>query len=517
MASTKKTQKSIEAEEKFRKKVAEKGGTVKGDYVKSRIKVEIICEKGHLFEATPQHVTHDDLWCTECSSKKTQEIFDILILVVNGKNGKIIEMNSKKSSDKIKLECARGHQWVTYAKVICDTTCWCPDCDKIDGITLEHNLLSTIALREGSLEGGFCGRKSDVVIIKCSEGHFSNKKAGDILRGTWCSECNNKKPGETEKRVKELIESKGGKLDSDFKTTNDKITIICISGHKWTTTCNNILYHETWCPECPKSKTIEAERKFREKVASKGGKIKDGETYQGIHSHITIICAENHEFTVEPNSIMSMDSWCSWCSNNSPKQAAENFYNYIKSMRGTICDEGKYTHAYGDVIIECEFKHRWKICPHFMMAHSSWCPSCNESSGERNVRFVLEKYNVNFTTQKRIPQLPTYKYDFHFIHDNKEYFVEYDGEQHFRKVDFFHKTEDDFKKRLIIDITKTRTIYNLGHYMIRLDYSLTTVDQIEKHIIAAITSGKQIYFSNPELYKIFIYKPITHIKVIKPE
>lgn len=510
MSVKRRTPQSILAEEKFKKKVEEKGGILKSEYKDSKTHVEVICKNKHLFKIAPKHLNSDDQWCKYCPSKKTLEIYGVLIYLVNLYNGTIIG-EFTKTTNPIRLQCERGHQWDAIVKVICETTCWCPDCDKMDGITFEDNLKSTIALRDGSLEGIYSGNMNKYLTIICSEGHEFYKKAYDIMKGHWCDQCDTKTTKVTKEKFYKLVSNNGGTVITEYSDTRTKVTLKCAIDHEWSTTPGHIL-KGSWCPKCPKSASIEAERKFREKVELKGGKIKDGQEYKGIHTHITIICAEEHEFTSEPNSIMSMDSWCPACSNNCPKQAAQNFYNYINSMRGKT--HNNYTHAYGDVTIECEFGHTWKICPHFMMAHLSWCPTCNESSGERFTRFTLEKYGIPFTSQKIHPALPKYKFDFHFIYNNKEYYLEYDGEQHFTKVDFFHKTEEDFQNRRYIDICKSRTIHKLGHNLIRLDYSLNTIEKVEKHIISALQSDQSVYYSNPELYSWINLQYVT-LNVIK--
>jgi hypothetical protein len=492
------TQQSINAEEKFRKKVIEKGGILRSHYVDSNTKVVIECIYNHVFEAQPKHIVgKKGTWCTMCPSGITLLIHEAFTLIVNLNNGKILDVLPKNTSTDVRVQCERNHIWSAKLKVVSETTCWCPECDEIDGITFENNLMSTIALRDGSLLSKFNGKRGSTIQIICSEDHIFDRKASDILKGHWCSVCFDITPKNAKKKFLETLEKKGGTLLSEYKNSGEHVTIKCSSDHIWSTAPSNITSKDTWCPKCPKAASIEAKRKFIEKVESKGGKLKT--EYEGIHTHVTVICSENHEFTVEPNSIMSMDTWCRKCSGNCPEQAAQFFYDYIKSMRGEI-HEGKYTHAYGDVTIKCEFDHLWTICPHFMMTHYSWCPTCNESSGERHTRFVLEKYGVPFTSQKVIPALPKCKYDFHFVHNGQEFFIEYDGEQHFRRIDFFSKSEEDFQRRREIDITKTKEIQRLGHNLIRLDYLLTTTEQVETHILNAVQSGKKLYVSNEEKY-----------------
>lgn len=210
-----------------------------------------------------------------------------------------------------------------------------------------------------------------------------------------------------------------------------------------------------------------------------------------------MLCGNGHEFSAEPNSIMSMGSWCPKCCH---EQAANNFYTRVTQLKGKL--HGIYSNPYGGVLIECDLGHMWNAIPHNVMSNGNWCPVCKESHGERSVRLILDKLNIPFTSQKEHPNLPGRRYDFHFFYNIKEFYLEYDGEQHFTKVDFFCKTDEQFQDRRNTDIRKSHTVTTSGQTMIRLDYTLTD-EQLEQHILTAInsTDGNKLYVSNEDLYK----------------
>ena len=60
-----------------------------------------------------------------------------------------------------------------------------------------------------------------------------------------------------------------------------------------------------------------------------------------------------------------------------------------------------------------------------------------ESSGERRTRFILEKFNIKPITQYRHKLCANKRclpFDFYFNKDNSHYFIEYNGEQHYKLI-----------------------------------------------------------------------------------
>ncbi len=82
------------------------------------------------------------------------------------------------------------------------------------------------------------------------------------------------------------------------------------------------------------------------------------------------------------------------------------------------------------------------------------CPICSESKGERKIREYLTKNNIDFIPQKEFSNLlgtgnKPLSYDFYIPVNNL--FIEFQGEQHYRVVDFsskdMKKAEKNFKKQ----------------------------------------------------------------------
>ena len=101
---------------------------------------------------------------------------------------------------------------------------------------------------------------------------------------------------------------------------------------------------------------------------------------------------------------------------------------------------------------------------HLLGQHHSHTISCgcySKSAGELKIEQILTEYNVNFEEQFTIPNFSLYsKFDFAIFDDNNDLIklIEYDGEQHFKSVEYFGGDEQ-FKIQQERDARKGE-----GHY-----------------------------------------------------
>ena len=76
------------------------------------------------------------------------------------------------------------------------------------------------------------------------------------------------------------------------------------------------------------------------------------------------------------------------------------------------------------------------------IAHShtygSGCPSCNESKGEREIKILLEKNKINYIKEHSFPECKLInKLRFDFYLPNINTCIEFDGEQHFKPIEYY--------------------------------------------------------------------------------
>ena len=81
------------------------------------------------------------------------------------------------------------------------------------------------------------------------------------------------------------------------------------------------------------------------------------------------------------------------------------------------------------------------------------CPICKESHGERKIREYLIKNNIEFIREKTFQSLrgtgnQVLRYDFHI--PSKNLLIEFQGEQHYRPVDFNNEGMEQAEKNFEI-------------------------------------------------------------------
>lgn len=156
---------------------------------------------------------------------------------------------------------------------------------------------------------------------------------------------------------------------------------------------------------------------------------------------------------------------CSKCANNVKKTKEE--------YQAEIGDE--YTVlTYNGMEHRSKFKHN--LCGFIYTAPTRYylCPRCKGSKGERAIRYFLLKNNITFEEQKRI-YLEGHIFIMDFYLPSKNLYIEYNGEQHYRPVDFFGG-EEGFKKQQEKDKIKRKCLTDNLLEISYLDYE--NIDKI---------------------------------------
>ena len=88
------------------------------------------------------------------------------------------------------------------------------------------------------------------------------------------------------------------------------------------------------------------------------------------------------------------------------------------------------------------------------------------SNGEQKIQQILLSNKIKFSTEyilgvKGFSQQPL-RYDFHLYYQEREILIEFQGEEHYKFIPFFHKTRADFQKRQIYDEKKISHALAIG-------------------------------------------------------
>lgn len=416
----------------------------------------------------------------------------------------------KNYSTKIEIKCKRNHVWSVTPNHVANGGSWCPKCPKEVSLKSKDNFFRVVAEKGGVVISDYKNNNTKVR-IRCHRFHEWNVTPHSVagVMDSWCPFCSENSPEQAAIKFYNKVVENGGIPLETYKSAYTRVLVQCHNKHKWKCVPHDITSCNSWCAKCFGNCPEQARAKFYETIARKQGKAL--ESYINSYSRVKICCINNHEWDCVPANVIYGD-WCRACNNTCPKEAYKRLCEIVADNKGEILEA--YVNSQTKISFKCKRGHIWKTCPDNIMNSGCWCPQCNESHGERAVRSVLEFHNILFTTQKEHPSLPGYYFDFHFHYNGKEFYLEYDGEQHFRHVKFFCKTPEIYQHRRNIDVNKSRAVVNSDAYLIRLDNTLST-DELEQHILTAINSTQKLYLSDPNMYQwitdqqLPINKPLT--------
>lgn len=130
-------------------------------------------------------------------------------------------------------------------------------------------------------------------------------------------------------------------------------------------------------------------------------------------------------------------------------------------------------------------EHRCKICGSLWIAmpdnvlHGTGCPICNVSRGEKEISTYLSKKNINFIPQYTFDECKNKKllpFDFYLPEYNL--CIEYDGEQHYKPVNFFGGKEK-LEKTTQRDRIKTNFCLTNNIKLLRIRYDEDIITSLE--------------------------------------
>lgn len=167
------------------------------------------------------------------------------------------------------------------------------------------------------------------------------------------------------------------------------------------------------------------------------------------------------------------------------------YQEYIQSFANegyvALINEKEYKNINSHTKIEvlCPSGHKWSVNKNNFTRHRR-CPMCNQSGlggmsyGERIIYSILSGNNINFKREVSVEiNGENHRFDFYLELNNKKYFIEYDGEQHFKERVWFSGKIEERQKR---DRVKDKYAKDNGIIMVRIPYTENTVGKVVKMI-----------------------------------
>jgi len=160
--------------------------------------------------------------------------------------------------------------------------------------------------------------------------------------------------------------------------------------------------------------------------------------YNSRNNFIKIICPEHGIFEQNAGSHLQ-GVGCKKCYHEKMTYDTETFIKLAKEKHGNLYDYSlvNYKHSTKKVKIICKNHGIFEQTAHTHL-RGAGCPICKSSRGENEVRLFLENNNVEFEPQKTFEDCKNLNYlPFDFYLPEYNMCIEYDGMQHFKPIQFF--------------------------------------------------------------------------------
>lgn len=276
---------------------------------------------------------------------------------------------------------------------------------------------------------------------------------------------------------------------SDVDTSKEKgqaVKIICPNHGMFLMSMHRHLHTKTGCPACGREDSLRNRTKYNGLEDVSKAAIKhhgDRYTYLSYDAHsrtVTYLCP-NHGEVSQLLRLHLTGHGCGECRYEDRRIDEKEFirrakevhpegYSYDLSELKTVNHRITIKHSCGKV-------YRARVSNHLS---GQGCSRCRSSLGEKKIKDFLELNGISFIDQFVIEG---YLYRYDFCIPDLDILIEYDGEQHYRPVDYFGGVPA-FEKRQELDREKTRLAKANRYRLIRISYK--RFDELEEYLSRAI-------------------------------
>ena len=459
-----------QTQERLKEKVLFHGGTVDMTKYKGCQETMLFkCKNGHEWETQPINVLQD-CWCYDCLPQSPESMKKRLTEWVQGHGGKVLDINKYVNIiTKMWFECEHKHQWET-TPIIIFRSFKCRECfPGYKKRSTKEELIQKLTPAAEKLGLTFDPLKINTLSMDftCPENHVWTAHPSCVLLGHPCLHCRNEQKEKEETALLEYVRRKGGHIDLTKRRREHKVVFSCHLEHKWSEIPAIILQEQSWCSTCIKQLTDRSKEELERKVKERGGTCCIDE-YVDANTKMTFNCG-THTWKTRPDLIMA-NRWCGYCAQRSKAQAMQKLVDIVKERGGTV-DISTYKTNHTSMRFTCHDSHPWFACPTSILNHSTWCPTCRQSSGERKISSILKRAEVPFLPQKKL-EGTWLKADF-FI-EGKNLIIEFDGDQHF-SLEWWGKQNLKFR---VNDLKKNAWCVEHNIHLLRIPWWTVDVEKM---------------------------------------
>lgn len=368
------------------------------------------------------------------------------------------------STTKMEFKCGneKHSSWFRNIDIVSKKS-WCIQCSNekngnkkrlFDGLLQAQDIAKS---RNGICLSKEYKNSTEKLLWKCENEshHIWGSPLTDIKKGRWCPKCAFERIGQKNTLVdglnlaKDLAEKNNGKcLALSYEGSNVKMQWKCSESQ------HPIFYMDyskvkkgCWCPKCSRLPKEIAFKRAKEKAKKHNGQLLSNEYIKG-EIKLKWKCHLGHIWDSTYDTIVNKDSWCPVCFGFlSPE---ENYKKATKSalLKGGKCLSNIYENRTNKMLWQCASGHIWKAPFSSVVTSKRWCPTCAKYLyyKETKIRNLLNylfdtnffkdkpKWNINPKTNRRL-ELDGYSEELKMA-------FEFQGPQHFKKVEYFKMQEE---------------------------------------------------------------------------
>jgi hypothetical protein len=394
-----------------------------------------------------------------------------------GKGGECLSEEYVNTNTKMLWKCSEHNHphWETTFGCVKNGGHWCAICSGVAKLTIEE------CQEHAKRKGGECLSKKYVtaltkMIWKCSEpDHPPWETTFSSLKniGSWCPTCSGSVKLTLEE-CQEYAKGKGGEcLSEQYVNAFTKMLWKCLEPNHppWEAAFTGMRNRGDWCSTCSgKAKLTLAD--CQEHAKGKGGKCLS-EEYVNNKTNMLWKCSDPDHLPWEADfgGVKNAGHWCRTCVGLA-KLTLEECQEHAKGKGGECLSE-EYVNSSTKMLWKCSEPNHpsWECRFGKMRNRGDWCPTCSCGRSERVCREIIERLTGLPFPNKRPKFLGGLELDCY--NEEKKLALEYQGEQHYRYIPFFHRTPTAFEEQRERDNRKRLLCKQKGVELIHIPYWLS--------------------------------------------
>lgn len=323
--------------------------------------------------------------------------------------------------------------------------------------------------------------KIKVEIICKEHGSFLKRPDSHLTKKSGCKKCSNIKNGllcRNKNWLSDFISIHGDRYDYSkviYKGSKVKVEIICKEHGSFFMKPNAHTVQRQGCSKC--TKKYNDKETFIESSVTIFGETYDYSKVEYIDSHtkVELICKEHNSFFMCPKEHINQKQGCPKCGkismSNKHRKEIDLLISQFIELNGDLYDYSKveYKNTNTKVEIVCKEHGSFLQSPKSHI-NGNGCPKCSLSKGERKIMTYLDKMNIEYISEFRINDCKDQiKLPFDFYLPKYNLCIEFDGEQHYRPVEYFGGVKE-FNNQLRRDYIKDMYCLDNKISLIRISY-----------------------------------------------